>query len=432
MQRLIAVIFAWAILVAPASAQTDPVYVQFAPSATKGVLYTPDSGTPSHVAFVVVHRTSNFLSHPAALELSARGFTVMAMNPRFDNNEALVDWEDIALDIEQGVEYLRARPGITRIVLIGHSGGGPASSYYQAVAENGPDYCRAAGKLSQCSDAVAGLPRADGVVFLDAHPGNGINTLRSLNPAVVDESRPFVLDPTLDPFNTANGFNPDGNSVYSEEFQERYFRAQSARMNRLIAVAESLSEDMQQGRHFPADNDSFVVYRDRSRLSDISTMVACCTTRIQKLIRDDGSIDATSIVRTVRVPTPSNAETDASFDGTAQLSVHAFLSANAIRSEDSDEGIDWCSSNNSTVCAVRVISVPVLVMAMQGHYFIRDGELIYDNAASTDKDLAFVEGAIHGLDACTRCSEVTGVDYSNARKNLFDYVAAWTNAHYAD
>lgn len=432
MQRIWAAIFAWAVFVAPASAQTDPVYVQFEPAATKGVLYTPDSGTPSDVAFLVVHRTSNFLSHPAALELSARGYTVLAMNPRFDNNEALVEWEDIALDIRQGVEYLRALPGIAHVVLIGHSGGGPATSYYQAVAENGVSYCRGPDKLSECADEVADLPRADGIVFLDAHPGNGINTLRSLNPAVTDEAHPFDLDPTLDPFNPANGFNPDGDSTYSLEFQQRYFAAQSARMNRLIAMAEHTAEEMEQGRHRPSDNDSFIVYRDRARLSDISTRVACCTARIQKLIRNDGSIDASSIVRTVRVSTPENAERDASFDGTAQLTVKAFLSANAIRGENSNDGIDWCSSNNSTICAVRSISVPMLVMAMQGHYFIRDGEMIYDNAASTDKDLAFVEGAVHGLDACTSCSEVTGLDYSNARKNLFDYVAAWTEAHYSD
>ena len=41
------------------------------------------------------------------------------------------------------------------------------------------------------------------------------------------------------------------------------------------------------------------------------------------------------------------------------------------------EDIDWCSSNNSTVCAVRSISAPILVVAAQGHYFIRDGEQIF-------------------------------------------------------
>src|SRR5258708_30744565 len=89
---------------ASAMAQSNPRYIPFSPSATKGALYLPDAGPAPHVAFLVIHRTSNFLSHPAALELPKRGFMVLAMNPRSDNNEAAVYWEDNALDIRQGVE----------------------------------------------------------------------------------------------------------------------------------------------------------------------------------------------------------------------------------------------------------------------------------------------------------------------------------------
>ena len=57
------------------------------------------------------------------------------------------------------------------------------------------------------------------------HPGISVNTLRSLNAAVTNEDQPFkAINPRLDPFNVKNGFNPDGDSVYSPEFQDRYFR----------------------------------------------------------------------------------------------------------------------------------------------------------------------------------------------------------------
>jgi pimeloyl-ACP methyl ester carboxylesterase len=415
---------------APARAQSNPRYIQFSPGATKGALYVPDGGAAPHVAFLVIHRTSNFLSHPAALELPKRGFMVLAMNPRFDNNEAAVRWEEIALDIRQGVEFLRKQPGITKVLLIGHSGGGPATSYYQAVAEKGPSYCQGAGKLVECGNDVAGLPPADGIVFLDAHPGNSVNALRSLNPAVKDEAHPFDVDPALDPFDPRNGFNPEGDSRYSEAFQRRFYQAQAERMNRLIAAALEIRQAMKDGKHRPSDDDAFIAYRDRSRLSDISTGASCCTTRPQKLIRNDGTVDGSAIVRTVRVSTPVNAKLDASFSNALHLTIRSFLSANAIRAKDSIEQIDWCSSNNSTPCAVRSISVPMLVMAMQGHYFIRDGEVIFDNAVSKDKDFALVEGAIHGLAPCTACAKLTGRDYGNARKNLFDYVAKWTRARF--
>src|SRR5205814_7342212 len=147
---------------APPVAQRDPTYIQFAPGAVTGVLYNPDRGPAPHVAVLVIHRTSNFLAHPATRELPARGFMVLAMNPRSDNNEAAVNFEANALDIKSGVEFLRKQPGITRIVLWGHSGGGPATSFYEAVAEKGSSYCRGARKLVECDGSFDGLPRATG------------------------------------------------------------------------------------------------------------------------------------------------------------------------------------------------------------------------------------------------------------------------------
>ena len=43
--------------------------------------------------------------------------------------------------------------------------------------------------------------------------------------------------------------------------------------------------------------------------------------------------------------------------------------ANAIRARDSITDIEWCSANNSTPCALRQISIPLLITAMGAHYF---------------------------------------------------------------
>ena len=91
------------------------------------------------------------------------------------------------------------------------------------------------------------------------------------------------------------------------------------------------------------------------------------------------------------------------------------------------DGIDWCSSNNSTPCALKAITVPLLVVAMGGHYFIRDNEIHYEVAKSADKDFIVIEGAVHGMTPCKPCSDATGQAYDNATKNLYDYVAKWTN-----
>src|SRR6516162_8659056 len=172
-----------------AAAQSKPEFVAFAGTA-KGALYRPDGGAAPHVGILVMHRSSNLLAHRACTELSRRGFLMLCMNTRYENNEALVDFEKLPLDVKNGVDFLRRQPGITKVVLFAHSGGGPLMSFYQAVAEKGPSYCKGPNKLTECRDDLAGLAPADGIVFADAHPGNAINTLRSLNAAVADDNNP--------------------------------------------------------------------------------------------------------------------------------------------------------------------------------------------------------------------------------------------------
>ena len=41
------------------------------------------------------------------------------MNPGFENNESAVIWDEIALDIKSGVEFMPKQPGITKVVLFG-------------------------------------------------------------------------------------------------------------------------------------------------------------------------------------------------------------------------------------------------------------------------------------------------------------------------
>jgi pimeloyl-ACP methyl ester carboxylesterase len=413
-----------------AFAQSNPVYVPFRPNAVKGALYKPDSGPAPHVAVLVIHRTSNFMSHPATQELSKRGFMVLGMNPRSDNNESAVDFEANANDIKSGIEFLRRQPGITKVLLFGHSGGGPATSFYQAVAEKGPSYCQGPNKIVECGNDLSGLPKADGIILMDAHPGISVNGLRSLNPAVQNEADPRKIDSALDPFNPKNGYNPKGPSHYSEDFKKRYFKAQADRMNRLIEAAKAKLQGVKAGKDAYPDDDVFLVVRgEGGRLMELDMSIHHSTVKPQKLLKNSGTI-ATQIVESVRKPASGLDAQNASFrGGTRLLTLRSFLSANAIRAEDSMDRIDWCSSNNSTDCALRSISAPVLITAMGGHYFIRDSEIHYEMAASKDKDFIVIEGATHGGTPCVACETSPGA-YSNSMKNLFDYVSNWIKARY--
>ena len=404
--------------------QSNPTYIPFTPATVKGALYRPDSGPPPHVGVLIIHRTSNFMVHLGTTELSRRGFLVLGMNPRSDNNEAAVRFEDNVLDIKSGIEFLRKQPGITKVVMFGHSGGGPATSFYQAVAEKGVAYCQGPGKLVSCGRELANLPRADGIVFVDAHPGVSTNGLRSMNPAVIDEASPTRVDPALDPFNPRNGFNPNGASHYSAEFQAQYFKAQAGRMNRLIDAA------LKRQKEIGTDDGVFLIPRgEGARLMELDPSIHHATVQPHKLLRNDGTV-VTQVVESVRPVGRGSEKDNASFErGTRLLTLKSFLSANAVRSANSLDGIDWCSSNNSTPCAVQSISVPVLFTAMGAHYFIRDNEIHFDLAASKDKDFIVIEGATHGIRPCTACEKTPG-QYSNTVKNFFDYVQKWISSRY--
>jgi pimeloyl-ACP methyl ester carboxylesterase len=420
--------------------QSNPRYIQFSPGTVKGALYTPDSGPAPNVAVLLIHPISSFLSHSACKELSRRGFMVLGMNSRFDNNVTSVWYEDIPLDMKQGMEFLRKQPGITRVVLFGHSGGAPLTSFYQALAEKGPSYCQGSNKIIPCTNpGLAGLPRADGIVLCDAHPGNPvIGTLRGNNPAMPDESSPNKIDPALDPFRSENGFNPNGPSHYSDDFKRKYFKAQADRMNRLIADAQSRLKKVREGSSVFPDDEVLVIPRAGTsrggpagvaQLSLLDLSIDHVTVHPQKLLQNDGTI-VKQIVENVRVANPNLKRENASLaDGTKIFTLKSFLSYNAIRATDSMTGVDWCSSNNSVPCAVQSISVPILVAAAGGFYLMRDNEIHYELAASRDKDFIVVEGADHSMAACTACESRPG-QYASAMKNFYDYVRDWINARF--
>jgi len=435
-----ALVILFGLATAWASAQSAPAFISLGPA--EAALYKPDTGPAPHVALVVIHRTADYMRHPACTELARRGFLMLCVNTRYTNNEELVRFEEMALDVKAAIVFLRKQPGITKVLLFGHSGGGPTVSFYQAVAENGIAYCTNQKRLVKCTDALANLPPADGIVFADSHPGNPVNVLRGLNPAVLNEHDPPDpgFDPALDPFDPKNGYNPSGVSHYSAAFQRRYFAAQSKRMNDLIDRSLATLQAMKDGTYGFPDDDLIVIPRGGNPGSgpgasaglfmlDPSIAGVMSTVRPEKLLRNDGSI-VRQVVRSVYVPDPKLKALHYTFDGgTKILSIRSFLSANAVRSTNALDGIDDCSSNNSTTCAVQSIAVPELFAAMGAHYFVRDVEREYDLAASKDKDYIVIEGSTHFFTPCTAC-ETTPGQYSNVMKNLMDYIRDWIDRRY--
>src|SRR5205823_4400052 len=181
---------------------------------------------------------------------------------------------------------------------------------------------------------------------------------------------PKMFDLALHPFNPPNGVKECA-SHYSDAFRQKYFAAQSARMNRLIDAALARQTQMKAGAAAYPDDDALILTRfEGARLMELDSGVHHGTVAPQKLLKNDGTV-TTQIVESVRRAAQGYASRNASFAGGARvMTIQSFLSANAIRSKDSMDDIDWCSSNNSTRCAVSNITLPLLITAMGAHYFI--------------------------------------------------------------
>jgi hypothetical protein len=409
-------------------AQSNPIFVQL--GQAKGALYQPDSGPPPRTGIVVMHREANYMNNIACREFSRRGFMVLCMNSRFENNEALVDWELIPLDVAQGVNHLRNVQQMSKVILYGNSGGGVTMSFYQAVAENGPSVCQGPNKLVQCGDNLAGLPPADGIILSDGHPGNPILRLRSINPAINNEKRPEHLHSRLDPFDPSNGYNAKGSSHYSDAFKDRYFKAQAERMNRLIDDALELLQGIEEGKHIYTDDAPFNIPKfDGARLLSLDPSIRHTTLFPQKLLKNDGSI-VIQVIESIAPSRPELREANQTFSEGARegLTVRSFLSSNAIRANNSmdEQQIDLCSSNNSTPCMLQSVTVPLLAAANQASFqnLIQEVEINYLYAKSPDKDFIVVEGATTGVTPCTNCP-LPASAYSNVTRNFFDYAARW-------
>lgn len=409
-------------------AQSNPVYLQL--GRAKGALYKPDSGPEPRIGILVMHRESNYMNNVACGEFAKRGFLVLCMNSRFENSESGVKWEQIPLDVSEGVKQLKKQLGANgKIILYGHSGGGVTMSFYQAVAEKGPVVCQGPNKLVPCENDLKDLIPANGIILSDGHPGNPILRLRSVNPAISDY-RQGGVDPKLDPFSVKNGYNPNGPSHYSDAFKKSYFAAQSARMNRLIDIALSQWKRIETGKDMYTDDGPFNIPGfDNARLMSLDLTIRHTTAQPEKLLKNDGTI-VKSLVESIAPPRPELAKLNRTFSEGARggLTLRSFLSSNAIRSTNSldEKQIDLCSSNNSTPCMVQNVSVPLLAVAHQASFqnLIQEVEFNYLSAKSTDKDFIVIEGSMTSISACTNCAR-PATDYSNARKNFFDYTAKW-------
>jgi pimeloyl-ACP methyl ester carboxylesterase len=428
-------------LIAPSMAQTyKTTFVSLGPGVP-GLLYEPATpGPKAEIGVVSMHIRADYLtstpSNPC-LQLAKRGYRALCANTSTSKSGFVAD-DDIdkmILNVKLAVAYLGSYPGIRKVIILGHSGGGALMAAYQNIAENGVQACRGPEQIFKCPDRLAGLPAAEGVILLDATFGEAM-TLYHLDPAVVSEDSGRLLNPDLDMYNPKNGFNPKGSS-YSDEFKARFFAAQKDRLNKLIAKAQDRLAIIDAGKGNYIDDEPFVIpgYSTQgSKLFSLDLTLWAHTRNAWPLLHPDGTI-TTEVVHSVRVPTFLESPTPSYSRGSLTTTVRRFLGTMAIRPTEgfgydasSIYGVDYKSSYENTVKGLEGITKPLLQMGMTGNFEYFMSETMREHAKSADKRLAYVEGAVHGFTPCTKCAAARGLPenyYGDTVKTLFDYIDNW-------
>jgi pimeloyl-ACP methyl ester carboxylesterase len=396
-----------------------------------GILYEPEKASEkSRVAILVMHSDANYLTFPMGRLMAERGYRVLCANveDRFNSLDKKL------LNLKEAVLTLRKIWDVSKLILMGHSGGGTLMSAYQHIAENGIKFFRGPEKLSLCSAELSDVPGADGVMLLDSNFGIAAMSLFSLDPAVIDEDDGQRLDEDLNLFNPVNGFSPEGSS-YPDEFIKKFQQAQGERNTRLINKAFERLRVIEGGKGRYADDEPFIIpgaeqgfLNNKLYAQDIRLMSH--TRKEWPLLKADGDI-VTEIVRSLRKPENPRSLTGLYHEGALITTVRNYLNSYAVRigddygyNEDSVYGIDWSSAYSCVPGNIRGVTVPLLIMGMTGNWEYLASETIYENAGSKDKTLVFVEGASHLFTPAVQCERFPG-EFGDTQKRVFDYVDEW-------
>lgn len=371
------------------------------------------------VGVIIMHprgdETMHFILDPLALQ----GFAALGMAPRNEGCSGI--HEEMVLDVAAGMKYLKGR-GVQRIFLAGHSGGGALMAFYQAQAETAPP--------NRVSQTPAGdppdlnkfdLPKADGLVTLNAAEGEGLHIAHHLDPSLTDENDPFSYDPSLDLYNPDNGFRvPPETTHYTAEFVARVRKAQQERAQRLVEIARGYVRDQN-------------YYRDLMK----SPGYAKLSLKDQLMIARRAQFERPfNIYRTRADPRYYDLSLDANdrpfghyFAGFAEAGFNrsdlqnwakeerlGCLTARTFLSTESIVG------NAQLYPCLRIVSVPLLVINSSADPGIHPSEakMTIEVAASKDKERVWIIGGNHGF-----VGEGPKAGKNDQRQQCVQAIAAW-------
>lgn len=359
---------------------------------SEGILYTDPKQNPK-IALVTMHprgdQRRHFVHRPAA----RAGLAGFGIEGRHVHREPFIIKEELLLDIAAGLKFLRSR-GFEKIILVGHSGGGPLFGLYQAQAETAPPnriHHTPAGDPPDLNKFD--LPKADAIITLASHEGEGLHNDHRLDPSIIDEDNPYLTDPSLDMYNPKNGFQlPPESSTYSKEFLERFRAAQKARAQRLHDKAVALVEEQRRYQRMTESPEFKAWPLDRrleiERRASISEWMIIYGTEAEPRYLDMSLDPSDRVVGSNDAGPRPDLRSRARSGAARVMTPQGFLSTRS--------GI---SSNANQIKNVARVTVPTLVVcgtADRGIY-LSHTRAIYEASGARDKKMVLIEGADHGF-----------------------------------
>ncbi|MAL00811.1 MAG: alpha/beta hydrolase [Alcaligenaceae bacterium] len=219
----------------------------------EGLLLKPQ-GDSSRTLLVFMHPASTLQLLPMPRKLAQMGFHVLCAGSRFAKNDTALIMEKVVLDLGAYIKEAKQNRGYEKVVLMGWSGGGALSAFYQAQAEHPSITHTPAG--DQVDIAGAGLIPADAVVFQAAHLSRARMLSEMIDPSVKNENDPDDRVLEMDIYDPRNPHQPP----YSQAFIEEYRTNQLKRIRKIRQWVLETLDDLKRRKTLEMER-GFVTHR---------------------------------------------------------------------------------------------------------------------------------------------------------------------------
>ena len=328
-----------------------------------------------------MHPASHGFRHFSLEGLGEVGLAALRLRSRFAGDDSTLIMEEVMLDIAAGIKFLRDW-GCKKVVLFGHSGGGPLMAFYQSQAESPTVVSTPAGDPPDLTKAE--LPKADAIIITNSHLGRHVEFTQRIDPSVTDESDPFSIDPSLDMYNPNNYETRDGGVVYSADFLEKYRKAQRSRCDRIGDRARAKLREIGERAHQGVHDMPFLLYRTMANPRFLDRVNFKSGMRTGTLWGDPYALNYTA-----------QRGREGPFVTLKSWFSHLY----------------YATANADTRRHIARVGAPLLVVGGTADYGGDISGAVYEAATTADKQLKYVEGASHWFeshsDHLTRAMSIT-------------------------